>query len=126
VPIAGSIPLFLVGAALDLFAMTAIGIFMATIARSMPQFAMLTMLVLFPLQMLSGAQTPRESMPLLAQRLMEVAPSTHFVQIAQAILYRSAGIDVVWPQLVTLAGIGGVFFAIALIRFRKTISLMGA
>jgi ABC-2 type transport system permease protein len=39
------------------------GIFLATIARSMPQFSMLMMLVLLPLQTLSGSMTPRESMP---------------------------------------------------------------
>ena len=39
VPIAGSIPLFLIGAAVYLFFATTIGIFLGTIARSMPQLA---------------------------------------------------------------------------------------
>ena len=63
VPIEGSVALFLAGAALHLFATTSMGIFMATLARSMPQFGMLLVLVLLPLQMLSGGTTPRESMP---------------------------------------------------------------
>jgi len=126
VPIAGSMAVFLSGAALHLFAMSAIGIFVATLARSMPQFAMLTLLILFPLQMLSGGQTPRESMPLLAQHAMELAPSTHFVVLGQAILFRGAGLDVVWPQFLALAVIGGLFFTVALTRFRKTISVMGS
>jgi len=90
----------------------------------MPQFAMLTLLILFSLQMLSGGQTPRESMPQLAQYAMELAPSTHFVELGQAILFRGAGLDVVWPQLLALGGIGVVFFTVALTRFRNTISLM--
>ncbi|GJQ57145.1 MAG: membrane protein [Rhodocyclaceae bacterium] len=61
VPIEGSIALFLAGAALHLFATTSMGIFMATMARSMPQFGLLLMLVLMPLQILSGGITPRES-----------------------------------------------------------------
>lgn len=124
VPIAGSVALFVFGAALDLFAMTALGIFMATLARSMPQFAMLTILILLPLQMLSGGSTPRESMPLFAQHAMLLAPSTHFVIIGQAILYRGAGFAVVWPQFVALAAIGAVCFGVSLNRFRKTIGLM--
>jgi ABC-2 type transport system permease protein len=44
------------------------GIFMATLARSMPQFGLLMMLTLLPLQMLSGGSTPRESMPEFVQR----------------------------------------------------------
>lgn len=124
IPIEGSLPLFLAGAALNLFATTSIGIFMGTITRSMPQFGLLLMLVLMPLQMLSGGSTPRESMPEFIQTVMLAAPTTHFVMLAQAILYRGAGLSVVWPQFVYLAMIGGVFFGIALARFRKAIGLM--
>jgi len=124
VPVEGSVPLFLTGAALDLFATTSMGIFMATLARSMPQFGMLAVLVLLPLQLLSGSVTPRESMPQVVQDLMLAAPTTHFVALAQAILYRGAGIAVVWPQFLALAAIGTVLFAISLNRFRKTIGRM--
>jgi ABC-2 type transport system permease protein len=124
VPIAGSVPLFLAGTALHLFAATALGIFMATVARSMPQFGMLLVLVLLPLEMLSGSFSPRESMPGFVQVVMQGAPTTHFVALGQSILFRGAGFTVVWPQFLTLLVIGGVFFAIALTRFRKTISQM--
>lgn len=124
VPLEGSVPLFLVGTTLHLFATTSIGIFMATLARSMPQFGMLVVLILLPLQLLSGSSTPRESMPELVQNLMLVAPTTHFVALGQAILYRGAGFSVVWPQFLTLAAIATVFFVISLNRFRKTISQM--
>ena len=124
VPIEGSIGLFLAGSALCLFATTAMGIFMATVARSMPQFGLLMVLVLLPMELLSGGTTPRESMPQLVQDVMLVAPTTHFVSMAQAILYRGAGMDVVWPQFLALLAIGSVLFALALARFRKTISSM--
>jgi len=124
IPIEGSVALFLVTAVLHLFATTSLGIFMATLARSMPQFGMLALLILLPLQLLSGNSTPRESMPELVQHLMLAAPTTHFVSSSQAILYRGAGIDVVWPQLAALAAIGAVLFIIALNRFRKAISQM--
>lgn len=124
IPIEGSLALFLVAAALHLFATTSLGIFMATLARSMPQFGMLAVLILLPLQLLSGNSTPRESMPALVQDVMLAAPTTHFVTAAQAILYRGAGLDVVWPSFLALAAIGAVFFGIALGRFRRTISAM--
>jgi ABC-2 type transport system permease protein len=124
VPIEGSVALFLAVAILHLFAATSMGIFMATLARSMPQFGLLMVLVLLPMQMLSGGSTPRESMPTFAQNAMELAPTTHFVSAAQAILYRGAGFEVIWPQFAALAVIGTVLFGIALSRFRKTIGLM--
>ncbi|MBU4405750.1 MAG: ABC transporter permease [Acidobacteria bacterium] len=125
VPIEGSLALFLLGTALHLFATTSMGIFLGTIARSMPQFGLLLMLVLLPLEMLSGGVTPRESMPAFVQAVMQVAPTTHFVSLAQAILYRGAGLDVVWSQFIILILIGLGFFGITLTRFRKTIGMMG-
>ena len=124
VPIEGSIGLFVVGMALHLFATTSMGIFLGTVARSMPQMGLLMIVVLLPLQMLSGGYTPRESMPMLAQNLMLAAPTTHFVSLAQAILYRGAGFGIVWPEFLALAAIGSVFFVLALARFRMTISSM--
>ena len=124
VPVEGSIPLFMAGAALCLFATTAMGIFLATIARSMPQFGLLMVLILLPLQLLSGSMTPRESMPELVQSVMLLAPTTHFVELGQAILYRGAGLDVVWQPFLALAAIGSALFALSLARFRKTISQM--
>ncbi len=125
VPIEGSVALFLAGAALHLFATTSLGILLATFARSMPQFGLLLMLVLLPLQMLSGGSTPRESMPEIVQQLMLAAPNTHFVILAQAILYRGAGFAIVWPQFAALAGIGAALFALSLARFRRTLDAMG-
>ena len=124
VPIEGAIGLFLVGATLHLFATTSMGIFMATLARSMPQFGLLMMLTMMPLQMLSGGITPRESMPVWIQQVMALAPTTHFTELSQAILYRGAGLGVVWTSFVALFVIGSVLFALSLARFRKTISQM--
>jgi len=123
VPIAGSVTLFLFGAALHLFSSTSLGIFLGTIARSMPQFGQLMILVILPLQLLSGGMTPRESMPGVVQTIMLAAPNTHFVKFAQAILYRGAGLDVVWPQFLAITAIGAVFFLVALARFRKAVTL---
>jgi ABC-2 type transport system permease protein len=126
VPIAGSIPLFMVGVVLYLFFATAIGLFLGSIARSMPQLGLLYMLVAVPMNILSGSATPLESMPAWLATIMQASPSTHFVSFAQAILYRGAGLDVVWPQFVAVGGIGGLFLALSLIRFRSAVVLASA
>jgi ABC-2 type transport system permease protein len=110
------VPLFLFGTTLYLFAMTSMGIFLATVGGSMPQFGLLLMLVLMPLQMLSGATTPRESMPEIIQNIMLAAPNS--VILAQAVLFRGAGLAVVWPQLAALLVIGAILFFVSLRRFR--------
>lgn len=49
---------------------------------------------------------------------MSAAPNTHFIILSQAILFRGAGFDVVWPQFLMLAVIGSILFWLALRRFR--------
>jgi ABC-2 type transport system permease protein len=122
VPVQGSLALFMAGTALHLFATTSMGIVMATVARSMPQFGLMLVLVILPLELLSGGSTPRESMPLFVQNVMLAAPTTHFVMMGQAILYRGAGFSVVWPQFLALALIGSVLFGVALKRFRSALA----
>jgi ABC-2 type transport system permease protein len=125
VPIQGSIALFLAGAAVHLFATTSMGVFLGTLARSMPQFGLLLILVLIPLEMLSGGTTPRESMPEVVRFAMLAAPTTHFIMLAQAVLFRGAGFDTVWPQFISIAAIGALLFGLALARFRKAVDGTG-
>ncbi|GAB6037932.1 ABC transporter permease [Fundidesulfovibrio butyratiphilus] len=122
VPLAGSIPLFLCGAMCEFFATACIGIFLGTLARNMPQLGLMMILVILPLEILSGSVSPRESMPELVRNVMEFAPTTHFVSLAQAILYRGAGLDMVWHQLLATFGIGLGFFLLALSLFRRSLA----
>lgn len=126
VPINGSVPLFLSGTVLYLFFATAVGLFLGTIARSMPQLGLLYILVAVPMNLLSGAMTPVESQPVWLATIMQASPSTHFVSFAQSILYRGAGLDVVWPQFLAVAGIGALVLALTLRRFRAAIAAAGA
>src|SRR5271165_2134961 len=119
IPIAGSIPLFMVGVVIYLFFATAVGVFLGAIVRSMPQLGLLYMLVYMPMNMLSGSNTPLESTPSWLATVMQVSPSTHFVLFAQSILYRGAGLNVVWPQFLAVAVVGGLFFGFAILRFRS-------
>lgn len=122
IPIAGSIPLFLFGAVLYLFFATSIGVFLGTVARSMPQLGLLYMLVAVPMNQLSGSATPLESMPPWLATIMQASPSTHFVSFAQSILYRGAGLDVVWPQFLAVVLIGALFLGLAVLRFRSVVA----
>jgi ABC-2 type transport system permease protein len=125
VPLAGSVPLFLCGTALYLFAVTALGILLATTASSMPQFGLLAAPVYVVLYLLSGAATPVESMPELIQSIVQISPTTQFVKFTQAVLYRGAGLDIVLRQLLAVAAAGAVFLFIALTRFRSMLARQG-
>ncbi len=92
------------------------------VARSMAQFALLVLLVLLPLQMLSGGKTPVESQPDWLRAFTALLPSRHFVTFSQGILFRGAGLEIVWPQLLIITVLGLAFFSLSLVLFRRSIA----
>lgn len=122
VPIVGSIPLFVAGMVLYLFAIASLGILLATIANTMPQFALLAIPVFLILNMLSGGASPLEAMPEPLRIAIQISPAVHFVQFTQSVLRRDAGIDLVWPHLAAIVVLGAIFLTIALARFRRMLA----
>jgi ABC-2 type transport system permease protein len=121
-PIAGSIWLFLLGAAIYALVVAALGILLGTLATTMGQFGLLAMPVLIVTQLLSGSSTPMETMPVWLQYVMRtISPTPHFVSFAQAVLFRGADITLVWRPLLAMLIIGSVYFFFALSRFRRVI-----
>ena len=120
--ISGSYILFAFGTSLFLFAMTSLGITLATIARSMPQFGLLAIPFFVVMNMLSGGVTPLEAMPTWLRAIMTAAPSTHYTAFSQAVLLRGASLSIVWPQLVAITAIGAVLLGYALLRFRASMA----
>src|ERR1700687_3954972 len=119
-PIAGSLLLFLLGAALYALVVAALGILLGTLATTLGQFGLLAMPVLIVTQLLSGSSTPMESMPVWLQYVMQtISPTPHFVQFAQAVLFRGADLTLVWRPLAAMLAIGVVYFTVASVRFRK-------
>jgi ABC-2 type transport system permease protein len=122
VPVQGSILLFVLGAVVYLFSVTALGIMLATLVRNMPQFGLLAFPCFIVMNLLSGGNTPLESMPVVLQKIMQFVPSTHFVSFSQAVLFRDATPAMVWPAMLKMLAIGAVYMVISLSRFRKMLA----
>ena len=125
VPLAGSVVLFGAGLLIYLFSVTSLGMWLATLAPSMPQFGLLAVPVYAIAYLLSGAATPVESMPAALQKIVVVLPTTQFVSFAQSVLYRGNGVMAVWPQIGVMAVSGVVFLGLALSRFRLMLERQG-
>lgn len=121
VPLAGSMPLFVVGTAVYQISVGALGILLATFTGTMGQFGLLINPIVIVLDTLSGSATPLESIPKWLQDVMQFTPTTHYVSFVQSVLVRGAGVDIVWPELAILAAFGVVFFGVSLVRFRTAI-----
>lgn len=123
VPIKGSLLLLLGGTIVYLLAAAAIGMFLGTIARTMAQFALLSIITIMPIMMLSGGMSPIESQPEIIQPITWLLPSRHYMAFAQAVVFRGAGLDIVWSQFLMVTVLGSAFFAASLAMFRRSITV---
>ncbi len=121
ITIAGSKSLFLLGTALFLFTATAMGVFLATVARSMAQFALLVMLIVLPMLMLSGGETPIEGQPEWLQAGTLFLPSRHYMSASQSIVFKGAGFENVWPEFVWMSLLGMALLGTSLALFRRSV-----
>jgi ABC-2 type transport system permease protein len=119
VPLEGSKALFLFGTSVYQFSATAIGLLLATLVRTVPQFVLVQLLVLCPMVFLSGAFTPPESMPPVVAYLTLLTPLRHYVEFVLAVLVRDASLTIVLPRIAYMAAIGLVLFTWAALRFRR-------
>lgn len=88
----------------------------------MAQFALVMLMTIIPLLMLSGGMTPIASQPDWLRPINSLLPFRHCMAFAQDVVFRGAGLDIVWPQLVALAGLGAIFFTGSLLLFRRSIA----
>ena len=123
--LAGSLALYAVGVVLFMFSVASLSVMLATIAPTMPQYSLLMVPTYIVFMMFSGSTSPRANMPEMAQRVSEYWPSTQFAHFAQSVMFRGAGLETVWVQLVALSVAGVVFLGLALVRFRKMLEKQG-
>jgi ABC-2 type transport system permease protein len=60
-------------------------------------------------------------MPVAVQYLTYLNPVRYFMEILRGIFLKGAGISVLWPQMLILAGYGAVILGLSVIRFHKTL-----
>lgn len=119
VPVRGSIvDLYIAGSAF-IAANLALGLLISTMTNTQFQAMQMTVFILMPSILLSGFMFPFDGMPVLAQYIGEVLPTTHFIRLTRGIMLREAplrelGIDFGYLIVFTL-----VAMTIAALRFSK-------
>jgi ABC-2 type transport system permease protein len=119
VPVAGRFVDLYLASLLFIAATLSLGLFVSTLAQTQFQAFQLAFLTMLPSILLSGFMFPFEGMPVVAQRLAEILPLTHFNVMIRGIVLRGATLGDVWPQVAKLAAFFAIMMIVAVARFRK-------
>ena len=119
IPLAGSIILLFFASCIFLLSTLGIGLLISSVSVTQQQAMMVTFFFLMPFFMLSGFVFPVANMPTVIQWLTFLNPLRHFLVIIRGIFLKGVGLDVLWPQYLILAVMGGVVFSAAIARFKK-------
>lgn len=119
VPMRGSLPLFYFVTTLYVFANAGLGLFAATIARNLAQVGLLSLLIVAPIILLSGAWTPPEAMPAWLRLATMASPLRHYIDVSYGILLKGAGLDLLWDSVLAMVVLGALIFTLGVRRFRR-------
>lgn len=119
VPFNGSIGLFFVVTAVYIYAISGLGLFIATLSKNLAQVMMVSFLTMMPILLLSGAWTPPEAMPKFEQALVGLSPLYYYINMGYGIILKGADISVIYPKLLTLLALGSALFWFGIFWFKR-------
>jgi ABC-2 type transport system permease protein len=119
VPVRGSMVDLYIAAFFFIAANLALGLFISTVAKTQFQAMQITIFILLPSILLSGFMFPFEGMPVFAQMLGELLPTTHFMRLTRGIMLRDAALFELRGELLALTVITVVAMFAAVKRFSQ-------
>ena len=114
VPFRGSMTLLLVASLVYVLVALSIGVFISVRMPDQRTAMMATLLgLLFPTLILSGFVFPIASLPVWLQPLSKIVPATYYIVIARGVMLKGAGLNVLWQELIVLAGMAAVLIVVS-------------
>ncbi len=121
VPFRGHFSLLAVGTVLFLQCMLGVGLLISTVSSTQQQAMVTAFFFIMPTITFSGFGFPISTMPLWLQDLTYLSPLRYFLVVLRGSFLKGVGMDVLWPQMAAMGGIGTVLLALAILRFRKAL-----
>jgi len=120
-PIRGSVPLLLVALGLFIVGNLALGITFSTLSTNQMQAIQFAQFTLLPSIFLSGFMFPFKSMPIWAQWVGEVFPTTHAIRIVRGLLLKGNHLPDILPEVWPIALFTLAVVVIAVWCYRETL-----
>ena len=121
VPFRGNILVLLAGAVLFLLCMLGVGLLISTVSSTQQQAMVTSFFFIMPAVTFSGFGFPISTMPQWLQYLTYASPLRYFLVVLRGTYLKGVGLDILWPQMLAMAGMGLGLLTIAVLRFRKAL-----
>jgi ABC-2 type transport system permease protein len=121
VPLRGNLGVLAAGLATFILSGLGLGLFLSTISRTQQQAMIASFFFNMPMITLSGFGTPIASMPPFLQKISYANPLRHIMVLLRGVYLKGAVFDVLWPEVVALAGFAVLLLAISVLRFHKSL-----
>jgi ABC-2 type transport system permease protein len=121
VPFRGNILVLFTGAILFLVCMLGVGLLISTVSSTQQQAMVTAFFFIMPAISFSGFGFPISTMPQWMQYLTYVIPLRYFLVVLRGTYLKGVGMEILWPQMAAMAGLGVSLLAIAILRFHKAL-----
>jgi ABC-2 type transport system permease protein len=121
VPFRGQVSVLFTGAILFLLCMLGVGLLISTVSATQQQAMVTAFFFLMPAVTFSGFAFPISTMPQWLQDFTYANPLRYFLIVLRGSYLKGVGMDILWPQMLAMAGLGVGLLATAVLRFRKAI-----
>jgi ABC-2 type transport system permease protein len=121
VPFRGNVAVLALGAVLFLFCMLGVGLLISTISATQQQAMVTSFFFIMPAITFSGFGFPISTMPHWMQIFSYAIPLRYFLVVIRGTYLKGAGMDILWPQMAAMAGLGVVLLTAAVLRFHKAL-----
>jgi len=121
VPILGSLWLLIVGLLMFIICNLALGFTLSASAQNQMQAMQSSTLLLLPSILLSGFMFPFHGMPVWAQYIGSLLPSTYFIRIVRSVMLKGGDFYEIWPHIWPLLIFMVVITSIAMKVYKRTL-----
>jgi ABC-2 type transport system permease protein len=121
VPFRGHLSVLFIGAVLFLVCMLGVGLLISTVSSTQQQAMVTAFFFIMPAIVFSGFGFPISTMPPWLQYMTYASPLRYFLVVLRGTYLKGVGMEILWPQMAAMAGLGTGLLLMAIFRFHKSL-----
>lgn len=121
VPFRGHLSILFIGSVLFLICMLGVGLLISTVSSTQQQAMVTAFFFIMPAITFSGFGFPISTMPQWMQYIAYANPLRYFLIVLRGTYLKGVGMDILWPQMLAMSGLGFCLLSVAVLRFHKAL-----